>query len=170
MFDKISGLPAHVLLVHAVVVLVPLACLAVVLHAWWPTARRRLGVVTPLVAGATVVLVPITTHAGNWLRTHYAGGPLPSALIGHHQTLGNQLIYYVIPLFLLALVVWLLGRYLDGASVPGLAPAGDGARTVPSWLPIVLGVVSAALAIATTVQLIRIGDSGAHAVWDGRTQ
>jgi hypothetical protein len=28
-------------------------------------------------------------------------------------------------------------------------------------------VVAIALAIATTIQLYRIGDSGAHAVWDG---
>jgi hypothetical protein len=38
----IGGLPAHILLVHAVVVLVPLAALLVVLVTAWPAARARL--------------------------------------------------------------------------------------------------------------------------------
>jgi hypothetical protein len=36
----ISGLPAHVLLVHALVVLAPLTALLEVLCALWPAARR----------------------------------------------------------------------------------------------------------------------------------
>ena len=48
--ETLFGLPAHPLIVHATVVLVPLGALLVLLHAVWPAARRRLGVVTPLVA------------------------------------------------------------------------------------------------------------------------
>jgi hypothetical protein len=36
----ISGLPAHVLLVHALVVLAPLTALLEILCALWPAARR----------------------------------------------------------------------------------------------------------------------------------
>ena len=39
--STVNGLPAHVLLVHAVVVLVPLTSLLLVLVAVWPAARRR---------------------------------------------------------------------------------------------------------------------------------
>lgn len=39
--STINGLPAHVLLVHAVVVLVPLTAIMLVLAAFWPSARRR---------------------------------------------------------------------------------------------------------------------------------
>jgi hypothetical protein len=45
-FPTIGGLPAHPLIVHATVVLVPLAAAAVALHAFWPAARARLGLVT----------------------------------------------------------------------------------------------------------------------------
>ena len=44
----IGGLRLHPLIVHAVVVLTPLTVLALLLGAFWPAARRRLGVVTAL--------------------------------------------------------------------------------------------------------------------------
>ena len=47
---EVNGLPLHVLLVHFIVVGVPLAALLTVLSALWPAARRRLGIITPLVA------------------------------------------------------------------------------------------------------------------------
>jgi hypothetical protein len=38
----INGLPAHVLLAHAIVVLLPLSAVLLVLTALWAPARRRL--------------------------------------------------------------------------------------------------------------------------------
>ena len=40
--QTVNGLPAHVLLVHAIVVLLPLSALLLALTALWPAARRRL--------------------------------------------------------------------------------------------------------------------------------
>ncbi|MFZ2177676.1 MAG: hypothetical protein WAW17_27340 [Rhodococcus sp. (in: high G+C Gram-positive bacteria)] len=37
-----NGLPAHVLLVHFVVVLAPLTAILLILCALWPAARRRM--------------------------------------------------------------------------------------------------------------------------------
>ena len=162
---KIFGLPAHVLLVHAVVILVPLACLALILHAVWPAARSRLGIVTPGLALVSLVLVPITTNAGQYLQEHQSAAL--AARTVEHERLGSQLLYYAIPLFVVALVVWGLGRYRDGAVVPGIVAERSVAREVPGWLTAVVAVVATALAVATTIQLYRIGDSGAHAVWDG---
>ena len=164
---KVFGLPAHVLLVHAVVVLIPLTCAAVVLHAAWPAARRRLGIVTPALAAVSLALMPVTTNAGDYLERHITVGPPVQRKIEHHEALGRQLIWYVIGLLIVSIAVWALGRLLDGASVPFIAPASKAARTVPSWVTIAAVGVSIALAVATTVQLYRIGDTGAHAVWDG---
>ena len=47
---EFQGSALHVLLVHAVIVLIPLAALLTVLSAVWPAARRRLGIITPLAA------------------------------------------------------------------------------------------------------------------------
>ena len=61
---QFNGLPVHVLLVHLVVIIVPLAALCLLLSAFWPAARRRLGFVTPLVALVALIAVPFTTAAG----------------------------------------------------------------------------------------------------------
>lgn len=51
--DVINGVPAHVLLVHFVVVLAPLTAIFAILCVLWPAARQRL--VWP-----TLVLAAIT--------------------------------------------------------------------------------------------------------------
>ena len=61
------GLPAHALLVHAMVVFAPLTALLEILCAIWPAARRRLVWLTLAFAVATLVLTPLTTSAGEWL-------------------------------------------------------------------------------------------------------
>jgi hypothetical protein len=69
--STINGLPAHILLVHAIVVLLPLSALLLVLSAGWERARRRLAGANALLAVLVVVLVPVTTNAGEWLRATY---------------------------------------------------------------------------------------------------
>lgn len=56
-WPTIFGLPAHPLVVHATVVMVPLAAAAVLLHTFVPRARPRLGLVTLLASALAVVLV-----------------------------------------------------------------------------------------------------------------
>jgi hypothetical protein len=82
-----NGLPLHVLLVHFVVIVVPLAALCTVLAAW-PAARRRLGIVTPIIALAALIAVPITTDAGQWLEARVGH----SELIAAHKALGETLL------------------------------------------------------------------------------
>jgi len=146
--STINGLPAHPLLVHAVVVLLPLAALAVVLHAVWPAARRRLGMVTPLLCLASLVLVPITTHAGEKLE-HTMGGT--NELLERHAELGDQVLPWAIALTVVGLAQWALGRW---------SPMGPVVR-------IPVGLVSVAVAVVATVVLVRAGDAGAQAVWGG---
>lgn len=66
----INGIPAHVLFVHVVVVLVPLTALCLVLCAVWPSTMRRFGVALPMLALVSLVSVPLTTNAGEWLERH----------------------------------------------------------------------------------------------------
>src|SRR5664279_1628894 len=92
--EEVSGLPLHVLLVHAVIVLIPIAALLTVLSAVWPAARRRLGIVTPLVGLVTLILVPITTNAGEWLLARVHSTPL----IQEHADLGTSMIGFAVGL------------------------------------------------------------------------
>jgi hypothetical protein len=193
---QINGLPAHVLLIHIIIGAVLLAALLVVLHALWPAARRRLGIVTPLVALGALVCVPITTHAGNWFK-HYllSSGRATGAWrdrIVKHANLGGTFLWFAIALFVVAAGLWFLGRRYEyglvrdrGANdearhdVPNagggqstatavrVQPRAGVRTTLPTWANAAIGVVSVAIAVITVVQLYRIGDSGAQAVWHG---
>ena len=57
----IHGLPAHVLLVHFLVVLAPLTALLEIACALWPAARRgHLVWLTAILAVVTTALTPVT--------------------------------------------------------------------------------------------------------------
>ncbi|MGW2641186.1 DUF2231 domain-containing protein [Streptomyces sp. NPDC001348] len=164
----INGLPAHVLLVHVVVVLVPLTALALVASALWPPAARRLGVLLPLLAFVALVSVPLTTQAGEWLEAHVES----DALVRRHTELGDGLLPWALGLFVLAAVVWWAARRGGTASagaVEGGAVDGGGAATATRWtatpVRIVVAVLSLAVAAGAVVDVYRIGDSGAKAAW-----
>ena len=157
----INGLPAHVLLVHLVVVLVPVTAVLVVLSAAWPAARLRLGIVTPIVALATTIVVPVTTDAGEWLERRVPRDPLVQA----HTRLGDELLPWAVGLLAVAVVVWALHRF--GGRFRGSDVDGSGK---PRWFtPLVVVLVVAGVAVAggSVYQVYRIGDSGAKATWTG---
>lgn len=149
----IHGLPAHPLLVHFLVVLMPLACLAVVLHALWPAARARLGIVTPLAALVSLVLVPITTQAGESFQRMLNAETNP--LVRRHQELADQLLPWALALFVVASLEWASWRFVADGVV------------ATRWARIGLAVVSIVVAVGTAVLLARIGDAGAKATWSG---
>jgi hypothetical protein len=140
----INGLPAHPFLVHGVVVLLPLAACAVVLHAVWPAARQRLGGVTPLLGTVVLVLVPLTIRAGRDLAPRFGDNPL----IARHQQLASQLPPWTVALFVLAVALW-------------------GWRRPPRWARIVLAIAAVGVATGAVVTLVRVGDAGARATWGG---
>lgn len=157
MLNTVNGVPAHVLLVHAVVVLLPLAALLAVLGAVWPAARRRLGILTPLTALVAVLFIPLTTHAGEWLQEHVPN----SELVRRHVRLGDGLLVWAGLLFVLSAALWLAdvapGR---GWRLPAAA-VSRASRVVGS-------VLLCAVAVVAVVQVYRIGDSGAKAAWQNR--
>src|SRR5690349_4695774 len=66
--DSAFGLPAHPLLVHVVVVLVPLAAIGVAVVAFWPAARRRIGWIVVGVALVGVVSAFLAKESGEALE------------------------------------------------------------------------------------------------------
>lgn len=161
MLDTVNGLPAHVLLLHAVVVLLPIAALMTVVGAAWPAARRRLGVVTPVLAFVVLVLCPITVKAGEWLQNRLDPKRTNAAIV-KHASLGHNLLPWAIGIFVLALAVWLLDRRYTMT----LRPAPTSEAALPVWATALVTLLAAAVAIGGTIQLYRVGDSGAHAAWD----
>jgi hypothetical protein len=151
--DEISGIPIHILLVHAIVVLVPLTALLTVLSALWPAARRRIGVITPLLGLATLILVPITQNAGEWLQARVGNAPL----IREHVDLGETMLWFAIGLFIASLLAW---------GVPTVLARSAGKPPAP-WIGVLVAVIAIALAGASVVQVYRVGESGSKAVWSG---
>lgn len=161
---QINGLPAHILLVHVVVILVPLTAIALVGCAIWPSWIRRLGLVLPLLALITLVSVPLTTHAGEWLEKHTASTPL----IRKHTELGDGLLPWAIGLFVLAAGLWWWNRRSTASTTAtGSGASGGGPAAVAMPLRIAAAVLCAAVAAGAVVQVYRIGDSGAKAAWTG---
>jgi hypothetical protein len=151
---QISGLPLHPLLVHAVVVLIPLTVVAVLLTQFWPVARRRLGIVTPLAALAVLVLVPITVAAGRSLAALI--GPLPK--VQTHQHYGQMLLPWVIALFLVAAAQWVWFRW-------GVRRYPTGHGGISTAAPVLLAAASIVVGLGTLILVGVIGDTGARAVW-----
>jgi len=168
----VNGLPAHILLVHAVVVLLPLAALLLVLTAVWPAARRRVAGPNAILSVLVVALVPVTTSAGEWLEHRVD----ETALLREHAELGDTAIWAALPVALLALVIW--WRQREATATPDIAQTGTSSvattirrRTYLAPLSVtltrvvtVLAVVIAGFAVYDTY---RIGDSGAKAAWTG---
>ena len=144
-----NGLPAHALLVHFVVTLAPMTAILAILCAVWPAARKRLVWLVVGLAAFTVVATPLSTDAGEWLADKVGSSPQVHA----HSELGDTMIYFAIALLVAALLLAVLHvREVRGHVVTRVA----------SWTVAVIVVV---LCAATTVQVYRIGDSGARATW-----
>lgn len=147
--STINGLPAHVLLVHIIVVLVPLTAVLAIVSALWPAARRRLIWLLVVLSAFNVVMTPITTDAGEWLEHRIGRSPALHA----HTKLGDTMIYFVLAL-LVAVLLLLLAHLRETRNRPvGRALVG------------VVAVIAIAAGVAATVQVYRIGDSGAKATW-----
>lgn len=149
--DIINGLPAHVLFVHAIVVLAPLTAVLEIICALWPSARRgQLIWLTLVLAVATAVLTPITINAGEWL---YDQRRSATATLQVHAERGDTMIYFSLALLVVALALVAL-RF---------AERRDHTRRV--LYNAIVAVVAILVGVASMVQVYRIGDSGAQSVW-----
>ena len=146
----ITGIPAHALLVHAIVVLAPLVALLEMLCAIWPEARRRLVWLLLALAAVNLILTPLTTSAGEWLYDQQAD---PSPILREHADRADWMIYFSIGLLLVAIALTVM-HWLEGRS--------DKRRTVAT---VVIAIVALAVGISSIVGVVRIGDAGAAAVW-----
>ena len=160
MLDTIAGLPAHTVIVHATVVTVPVAAAVVLLAALWPRFRRWAGLLPLGLALLAVVLVPLATQSGESLEERVS----ETGLVERHAEMGESLLPWVIALAVVAAALAWLSWEARGTS------GGAGAVPNASWrgsraVAVVLALAALVAAAGTTVEVIRIGHSGADAVW-----
>nr|WP_308800114.1 DUF2231 domain-containing protein [Agromyces protaetiae] len=157
---EVAGLPMHVLLVHAVIVLVPLLVLLLVVAAAWPAARRALWLPCLLAAAALLPLTLLTVEAGKWLQQRVP----PAPLIEVHTGRGDTLVPWVIGLLAVAMVIaaWAVVERVGRRRADGRP-----ARTAVVAMSVLLTLGAVGVGAGTTWTLVLIGESGSRAVWEG---
>lgn len=171
----IVGLPLHPLVVHATVVIVPLAAVLLIASAVSGRVRRWAGWLTPAVATLALVLVPLSTSTGE----NFEGAVGESPLVEAHAELADQLLPWAIGMTVLAFaLVWLDRRERSATTgetgAEGARGAGAGRPAVRTaadrpganrGLAVAVTVLAVVAGLGTGVQVVRIGHSGAKAVW-----
>lgn len=157
----VNGLPIHVLMVHFVVIVVPLAALGAVLVSAWPAARPRLGIVSPLLALLALISVPITTQAGEALEEQIAETALSEA----HTHIGRDLLPWSVALFAVASAQWAWFHLFAGE---GRWRSRIESRRIRVAIRVLLIVAVALVAIGAVIEVFVIGESGARSVWQSR--
>jgi hypothetical protein len=159
--NSILGLPAHPLIVHAVVVLVPLAALLVGASAVSPRFRHWARHATPLVCLVGLAMVPLASQTGEELERSVPH----SALVEQHAELADSLLPLMIGVTAVALVQWWLHRRGVAAAAADADDSRRGDVSRQRAVSVAVTVVALLVSVGTLVQVGRIGHSGAKAVW-----
>jgi hypothetical protein len=155
MFDQVFGLPMHILVNHAVIVLVPLTVLTGLGFALVPRWRWLLR--WPLAVGAVVAFGSTFVARQSGLAFFDRLGE--PEFVRAHRDNGTLLLWIVLAFAIVALIA---AFALTGPSpIRGAIEREGPARAIQLVVAVVLVVAS----LAAGVQVIRTGDSGARAVW-----
>lgn len=173
--EYFRGLPTHALVIHATVVALPLTALALLLAAFSSSLRARLGVILPLLAIVSLVLVPISTSSGGQFKNTLEARGVKNATLNRHAELADQILPWTIGVTVLAIAIYALqrtGRRLAAPRSVGAAtkaparPSTDaGALAARSPLSVVLAVLSVIAAVGLLVTVVAVGHLGAESVW-----
>lgn len=170
MLDTVFGLPVHVLVVHAVVVLGPVAGLTALAYAVRPSWRRLLRLplagLCVLTAGSAVVAAASGEELRERLGRLGIGGATLEAVTVHSER-GELARNVALALVVVALTsVFLLLRPSDAA--PGPAGTAEAPLTRTPGGPVVAVVAAVVLALAGVALVVTTalaGHSGSSAVW-----
>ncbi|MGZ5400908.1 MAG: DUF2231 domain-containing protein, partial [Nocardioides sp.] len=154
--DNLFGIPAHPLVVHAVVVLVPLAALGAIAVVISPWVRSHIGWLVVATAALNVLLVPLAAGSGESLEERID----ETALVETHAEMGEQLLPWIIALALVLGVFMVLSRLASRPTSDTPSPVWT-SRTVS----LVVAAITVIAASGALVQVARIGHSGAEASW-----
>jgi uncharacterized membrane protein len=145
MFDTIAGIPLHPLVVHAVIVLLPLACLGAVLVAAKASWNRSYGWLVLACAFIAMGSAFVAKESGEKLASR-VGWP------EDHIEWGEKIPIAAFGLFVLLAILWWFDRQQR-----------DGRTTLTKVVAVLVVLVAAGnLALA-----VLAGHSGAQAVWGG---
>jgi Predicted membrane protein (DUF2231) len=151
-FGEFHDLPVHILVIHAVVVLVPLAGLLGILFVI-PRTRQWSRNAFALVTLGALVMTFVARQSGVHLMHNLdsRGAPPPNDLLATHQSRGNMLFYEMIGFAIVAVAAWLLSR--EPGQFQGAVAIGVSALIIVAT-------------VATAWQVYRVGEIGSKMVWN----
>jgi uncharacterized membrane protein len=157
MFREVSGIPTHVLLVHAVVVLVPALVLTAVGYAFLPRFRARLD----WLAAGLAVLAPLAAwlagESGEELQEVLTAKGYPAEILDRvheHAEYGERTFWFSLALGVATLLLLVVHR--GHPRLPAL----------PRWTGPLLAVAVLVLGVLSGVFVFLAGDTGARVVWE----
>ena len=144
----IGGVPIHPLLVHAAVVFIPALAVLLIIAAFRPSFRARLGIWLPIATTVVLFTSFFTAQSGEALdhTTEH------TALLETHTELGDLMTPVMFVLTVLVWGYWFLAKRAGGTE---------------STLGRLMFWGAALVSVAALVLVVLIGDSGAKAVWLG---
>lgn len=147
------GLPAHPLLVHIPIVLLPLVGIGAIAIAVSANARRRFGTAVLALAGVAFIGTLLAAGSGESLVESVDS----SAALRKHVDLARAMRPLAFVLLLAIGGIVLLDQLRRRA------------KPTPQWMPrwtgTALGAVTIVLAVVTTGWLVAVGHNGAAATW-----
>lgn len=156
LFDTLFGLPGHALIVHAAVVLVPLAVIALAATGWRASWRATYSFPVGLLAVGGAFFAVLAASTGGPLqasvRRAAEGAGAGRVRFGEHPENGNNAEFMAIVFAVTALIYCVVDRYGEQLKLPRWVGPGSYA----------LALVPGALALVT---MIIAGHSGAALVW-----
>ena len=149
--DTLFGLPAHPLVVHAAVVLLPLAAVGLLLVAAIPRARRLYAPIVLGISLAATVAVGLAQQSGEALEDRV----VETELVEEHTEQGETVLPWAIAVTVMSALVAVepytrnrLGRLSARVVTAGLVGASLGVAAGATWT------------------IIDVGHSGATSVWN----
>jgi uncharacterized membrane protein len=162
-----NGLPAHPLLIHVPVVLIPLSVLGALACIARPKWFEQYGILLCATAIIAMSSIFVAMRAGAALEGDLNLQGQVAELISRHSHFAHLLAYDFI-LFTAALILTFSAHRISGGRPTGLGLADGvlGSVTIYNALRVVLVI----LALVAVYLVYRTGDLGAQAVWAQRLQ
>ena len=162
-----SGLPAHPLIVHLPVILIPVTIVAAIAFMAKPEWLTRWGIALSVVSVVAMSSVFLALQSGAALRgVLKLEGQAATYISEHSQAAHILAIVYV--LFTATLIVAFAARRISSGRPTGLAIV-DRLLSPPAMFT-ALRVAVVVLALIAGFFTFRVGDLGAKAVWAGKLQ
>jgi hypothetical protein len=151
LFDKFMGLPVHILILHATVVLIPLVGIVTIAALLHPTWRQKFAIPVAGLNVAMLALTWATVKSGEDFKHRFRVQGDTRTPEYDHERWGKDLLWWVLAMAIVAVIVAAATRV---PNVPGFVGMG-------------LGGVVAVLAIVSIVFTAVTGHTGAEGNWKG---